>query len=225
MGIKFDKPVFIIARGPSLYKLEDHIYDLKEYDFDWVGFNLAFEAQKNILDKINKRYDALFYIGWSDKDVRELKSNIFEYVNSKNDGLLFVNDGTYKCLNLGKNIRKYHKIRIFKVPVDCGSLCNILLYLIKKGVKKFCLFGTDFGFIKNSDEAHYHQEDYTEMDIFNGLYDLMNDCYKMNNHFWEWAGLTKHDIEIVNCSPESHLTCFEKIDYPQLKERINEWKK
>ena len=114
---------------------------------------------------------------------------------------------------IGKTFDILHSKNVY---VNVGSLANMLIWLIKEGHDKIFLFGADGGRINSNGKLYYK-------DTKNEIDSLLLDSWKINCNFWEWIrqlGLNEN-VEIVNCSMKSKITCFKKCTYERLIKRMN----
>jgi len=89
--------------------------------------------------------------------------------------------------------------------LDVGTSANILISLLKIGFDKIFVFGLDGGPVGSSLYYKDHNLGGSTEDM------LLADVNKTNNHFMEWAKGLNAKEKIFNCSPESLITCFNKI--------------
>lgn len=223
-------PVFIILQGPSVKVLENHIQRIHSIvpNIVYASLNRFDILEDRILEKIRKKFDYIYY---SDphlvpqyieliKDFLNrpyLKNFVTDYnaikaLEGHGKCQIYNNNGSviYSSYSCGKNPSVSDKFY--------NSLTCMLLTMIGLGFRNFCLFGADGG--GNEKEIYYGQEGLTRDGIEHSELSrrLKEDADFMNKYFWKLVEpiINPKEISILNCSPGTKLTCFEKCEYEEL---------
>jgi len=107
--------------------------------------------------------------------------------------------------------------------IDNGSTIHFIEALFKLGFRKFCLFGYD-GICKKGKDHHYNSASYPkeeglekpEGESFSNGEILFYDTLKINDYGYSVFSFSEKVVQILNCNPESFITCFKKIDYDEV---------
>ena len=131
------------------------------------------------------------------EDKIESFKNLFAFWVTKTERADFLKTNILDKIDEGFSLLFSEKCNTILV----GTTPNILITLLKMGFDKIFVFGFDGGPIGSY---------YRDNDEWPGL-NLLDDTTKTNKHFMEWAEGLNAKEKIFNCSPESLITCFNKI--------------
>jgi len=93
---------------------------------------------------------------------------------------------------------------------------------IKENSENIYLLGFDFG--SNSSKTHFYQDVIEVKSTGVGKPELYRNGTNIKDEVSDWQYFTSPDIKtkIYNVSPESSITCFEKINYERFYSKLNE---
>lgn len=223
-----NKPVFILAQGPSIKQLEEWIDRFKDLDVYWASFN-RFDLVEDILAKAGLHLNILFMS--NGKRYLEIKEKTRTFLNSGGDRIVIIScdkhtknlmcfepeDADLKEMVDNSNVnvyRCYHSL-------DNGSGMHSIAGIQSIGFRRMCLFGFDGATtIEDPMLYHYQQEKYVN-EILEDVCCIVSDTKKINRLGWNVfienhtsnPYFTAKDVDIKNCSEYSKIELFPIINY------------
>ncbi len=221
-----NRPVAILAAGPSIKELEDRIGELAQADICYFGINTFFVQENHILKKINRRFSVLFE-GGDDRDILPILDNINSFLDRSDDNML-----VSSLTNMDRFLDKYDKrllsphgtiITDRTVPdndrplhfMDGNGLSWLIYLAIIGKASKIVIFGAD-GYPKKDDKAMYYRPEEYQQGTFDVLINNTNKGFNpivpiaLRNVYKTYH---TEPIPILNCSEVSFYTPFPKVSY------------
>jgi len=242
-----NKTVIIMLHGKSIEQLENHIEQLKDKDICYASLNYFDLMEDYILNKINKRLDyVLDTAGVKDNNkhnysIKRRIPRLKKLFSRPDKSMLLTIHGVMKNLiekeNCGELLEKNKDrilvldslgIDLINVPNSASLLISVTLLA---GAKKIIICGMDgyLGKPENSVPTYYKQDLYLQHqkdalgtnDITHLNGDTKNFEIMIKNIISSYCQLLEiKQPEIYNCSPNSLINVFPKIDYNQLKDIV-----
>lgn len=213
-----NKPIFILLQGESVREIERSIQRFRNSDVYWASMNL-FSLVEPIVKKINKKFDVL-YVSSQERVLQEI-NNIKSFVIGDNTSFITT---TTIIENELRDIKCRDNVIISDYGLGYNSLTAFLYALINLQFRKIYLFGADGGVIGK--DVYYNQkylDDYIEENYEARKLSIYKDTQVMNQTFYEKAkeyGLSVENTEIINCSLQSNISIFRKIDISTLSDEV-----
>jgi len=238
------KTVLIMLHGKSIEGLENIITDLKDKDIVYASLNYFDLMENFILSKINKKLSyVLDCAGVKDENlhnynVKRRIPRLKNFFACQENKLLLTIKGVIRKLtdqeNCGDLLQQYKDkilvldsvgIDLINVPNSASILIGITLLA---RAKKIIICGMDgyLGKPNNSSSTYYQEKLYNEhkrdafgnTDITHVNGDTQNFGLMMPSIIEAYCNILEIESpEIYNCSPNSIIDIFPKINYNQLK--------
>jgi len=185
------KPAIIMLQGRSIKDMD--ILKYKDAPVVWASLNNFLALEKNILSKINKKFDIIYCS--SDERFQDIKDHL------KGRQLL-----TTTRVQFYAEEPLWDDIWTNDDAYGFCSLWGMLCALINLGFREMFIFGAD-GYDTNG-KTYYGMPKEKK-----GVGSIVEDYRIMSKYFWEltnYWGLDLRDVKIINMNPKSKLTCFTK---------------
>lgn len=203
-----NRPVAIMVHGKSISELENRIGEFKKFDLCWASIN-HFRLTETIVEKIGEWLDIIYIT--SPLRVLQNQYTIREFLDRKANNLWITTH----------NINYNQEKTLIDDSVSHGNFNTLfcfLFYLAKHNLTKtIVLFGAD-GAKEKTESPYYKTQEFLLGDLEVSMEDKWEDIYKdtnvANRRFVEFCSY--HNVvlpRIINCSKDSHINCFEKVDY------------
>lgn len=230
-----NRVVCILSHGKSIEALEYYIEDLEIYDICWASFNFYQLFEEFIFKKTNKKLEIVLDCADTDSILFEnfIRIPSLKKIIERNDLVLsakkLLNKWKNKhidCLYKSKFILLEDYFAIDKVP---NTLALLICAIAQGNPSKIILFGCD-GYSKCDDGLEsYYKPEFQKMRrlLIRGNLDatLDSETLNFNNNFLDYYKKIfdkKYNILTYNCSKNSLINIFPKIDYNDIKSVINE---
>ena len=237
------RTVAILAAGASIEELENRIYEIRNCDICYFGFN-SFLQEENIIQRIDRHYSV--YMDSCKLNIPHTINDIIKFLDRDEDNLFissFYND-TFELMDsnfdLNQFLKRYdRKITLFSLSNEKTFpnynqplhfiLSNSLLVLIQMAIigkaSRIMLFGADGGYIRDTEKTYYRHGEPDDPEIYKELYlsSPIEDVVKDTNMFFNpiadigisniYKTYFLPKIDIINCSKYSLYTPFPKVSY------------
>ena len=237
--------VVIMLHGKSIEGLENTITELKDIDICYTGLNYFDVLENSILTKINKHLDFVYDSAGIVPECVQIYENqvriprLSKYLDRNENNLWITTQGLMNIIMFETNneyfIEKYrHKMLLIdelNIRLNVPNSSVLLLGLaIIGGAKKIVICGMDGykGEPKDLFQSYYkpalfieHCRKATGLKNTNLVIDSVGFEKEIQLIINSYATVYNMGLPpIVNCSPNSMFTVFEKIPYSKLKEWI-----
>lgn len=210
----------IVVHGPSVKTLEENIHLIDWQGTAWASLNKIAHTRK-MLSAIDQD---LAYAYFSDMQfVNEYAADCKPYLAAPGNKNIITSDPFIReAIRYGKIesfIPKQGVIMTSNYSIGKGidgryynSFTAMILVLIALGFRHFNVFGLDGGPLEGQqlycDTKEQSRDGMSNQDLKKAL---ARDTIIMNEMFWkEVDRITKDHVTVINYSPNSHITCFEK---------------
>lgn len=212
-----NRPVAIMVHGPSIKELEDRIGHLN-YDWCWASIN-HFHLVEPIIQRIGKHIELLYMT--SPLRIFQNQNRIRNFLDRKDKNLWITTH------NIDYNPKKTYLDTDSGAHGRFNTLFAFLYLLIRLETETVILFGADGGDIGKG--AYYKQSEFELGSMEEPMGEkgtpLMNDTKVADHNFNKFLGDIEIKTKILNVSPNSLITSFEKITYDQLQGKPPQKKK
>jgi hypothetical protein len=235
-----NKTCLLVAHGRSLEELERKIGRFINLDVVWCSMSTFDVPEDYILSKINKHftvvYDSSTVENAIDYEIAVRIPRLSKYLDRDEDNIYICTRTDHSNLyqlrdNLRLDFNKKYKNKIICAediginPNDfCVSLHLFIACLYKMGTKKVILFGADGGSIYGNSIESYYNWRLIENDkkiAGNLTYNMVGDTNNINSTYGVLMEKSLGYIpKVLNCSPDSTYTVFEKITYEEVLKEI-----
>ncbi len=222
----------ILAHGKSIETLESRIEEFRNFDVVWCGMNY-FNPTEEIIKKINKQFKIVFDCSMvKNAELYEITTRLprlRKYLSRLDDNYFITLKES--LLTLWKKVDKQFPIQfknkiiygedlISNTKYFCVSLHLYIACLLKLGAKQIILFGAD-GSSKDNTEQTYYKSNLVLQDrkmTGNAFFNVIGDTNNINCSFEPLmrSALGYVPTNVVNCSPNSYLTVFKKVNYNEI---------
>ena len=208
-----NRPVFVLAQGPSLNTLEKNIEMLKGSDCCYIAVN-RFDVMEPILNKINKEFN--MFIMSDGQHVNTASEQIKNFLQRGNDSVWICREPNISQLGYSLTpSNAYLNDSIFNDNPDCPQTLAVLIdVLINANARKVFLFGCDGGVHQGKD---YYKRD--TVVSYSNASEMEKDTARFNNNFWNIRGAST-TTKIYNCCEHSKLNAFTKINPLEFKKYL-----
>jgi len=208
-----NRPVFVLAQGPSLNTLEKNIEMFRDLDCCYIAVN-RFDAMEPILHKINKKFN--MFIMSDAQHVNVASGQIKKFLQRGDDSIWICRKPNIAQLGYSSAPNNvYLNDSIFNDNPDCPQTLAVLLdVLINTNTEKVFLFGCDGGAHQGKD---YYKRD--TVAHYSDVKGMEKDNERFNDNFWNIRGASLA-TKIYNCCEHSKLDAFTKIDPLKVKKYL-----
>ncbi|RAX11252.1 lipopolysaccharide biosynthesis protein [Photorhabdus bodei] len=233
---KSEKPLIIIASGPSVSTIKTDFFD--DTKFDIMGVNGSYELSPEVKFKYHVIIDRTFILNRKNIVLNILKDDeliLFTTMDCLNDILIHYGDLELTCKviiieNIDQPVYQEEK-ELFEIKSDeiiiqngvafslnlnlgfyngttvAYSALQIALFL---GYKKIYFAGLD---MNNFSKPRFYetQNDQLDTKLNNNLHDFIIPCFNLAHEI-----AIKRGVKIYNLSKNSAINSFEKLDYREI---------
>ena len=228
------RPVCFQCPGPSVVELVDNLHKIPE-DAVWMAHNSHLSTEPIIEDGIGRRLDIVY--ASSSQSIESYGHHYVDFVCRPDDNLFLTTTGAIQAWGLHQDgflAEFIDKIIIGRCEMGSAPMENAYevlqmggmffsvvfatLMLMKAGVHKIVFFGLDGGIPNKYEGCSWYYGDSMEypgqsVSQYNAETGFINGNWEAAV---EAAELDLDDFSIVNCSVDSAIRCFERMDYEDL---------
>ena len=230
--------------GPSIAELPKWLSSIPE-DVVWVGHNFYWPTERILGEYLGHHSSHLDLVYVSAPQMIETCGDYYrEFLERSDDNLLVTTTGAEIYFEIHqKGLLKEFESKVIVTRCEEGahfpehafeviqyggpffSFVFALLILLKAGVQTVILFGLDGGIPDGYSQWYYGEKDDYPGGWFDGTSSYSQELDFANGQWPDIvksAGLDQSQFQILNCSPKSNFTCFEKIGYQSLNQVFGE---